>query len=73
MTINDDSNDWINVVQNHHKCPNCETGYLNNRVKRGFFVKYVFLWMDVKRYECGYCGKKTYVKNTENEFEINSK
>lgn len=53
---------WLNQVQTYKKCPHCEKGQLDNRVKRGFFVKYVFAWMEVKRYACNTCGKKSYIK-----------
>ncbi len=54
--------EWINNVQTYRKCPHCQKGQLDTRVKRSFLVKYVFFWMDVKRYECNTCGKKSYIK-----------
>lgn len=61
-TTNTNDVTWLNHVQTYNKCPHCEKGQLDTRVKRGFLVKYLFVWMNVKRYECNTCGKKSYVK-----------
>jgi transposase-like protein len=53
---------WINVSKAYTNCPHCEKGLLNTRVKRGFLVKNVFVWMDVKRYQCNVCARKVYLK-----------
>lgn len=62
MVLDNTNQSWLNHVQTYHKCPHCEKGLLDTRVKRGFLVKYVFFWMDVKRYECNICAKKAYVR-----------
>jgi transposase-like protein len=62
MTINQLDASWINVVKTYHKCPRCKSGLLDTRIKRGFFVRNVFIWMNVKRYQCNACGRKSYVK-----------
>ena len=56
--------DWINVIPTYHKCPHCVSGQLDTRIRRGFFVRNFFIWMDVKRYQCNNCGKKVYIKNS---------
>lgn len=42
-------------------CPKCKQGTLTTRVRRGFFVKYIFFWVPFKRYKCYNCGRRTYV------------
>lgn len=57
-----DDQGWTNVTPTYHKCPHCLHGNLENRIKRGFFVKYIFVWMHVKRYQCNSCRRKVYIK-----------
>jgi transposase-like protein len=63
--------EWMNIIPVYQKCPHCNTGYLDNRVKRGFIVKHLFIWMDVKRYQCNACGKKVYIKNRTQNTQLN--
>ncbi len=67
MITENNNEDWINVVQTYYKCPHCEKGQLDTRVKRGFFVRNLFLWMNVKRYQCNNCEKKVYIKNNHSQ------
>jgi hypothetical protein len=55
-------NNWVLAAKTYDKCPHCDRGILNTRVKRSFLVKNVFVWMEVKRYQCNVCAKKVYVK-----------
>ena len=47
------------------KCKKCDSGYLDSRVKKPLLVKLVLSWLpvnvNVKRYRCDYCHKKTYL------------
>jgi len=63
--------EWLNHSPSYRHCPNCEHGVLETRIKRGFFVKYFFIWMDVKRYQCNACGKKVYIKNSAENHQLN--
>ncbi len=56
-------NAWMDTSRTYAKCPKCGTGYLDTRVPRGFFVKHVLFWLDVKRYKCNNCGNKVYLNN----------
>jgi endogenous inhibitor of DNA gyrase (YacG/DUF329 family) len=58
---NDES--WMNVIPKYHKCPHCSKGVLEQRIKRGFWVRNFFIWMHVKRYQCNTCQKRVYIKN----------
>jgi len=62
MVIEEIDNKWASVVKNHQRCPHCKTGLLDSRVKRGFFVRNIFVWMKVKRYQFCSCGRKFYLK-----------
>ncbi len=53
--------DWALVQKKYKDCPNCKTGKLDIRIKRGSFVKTFFFFIDFKRYECSHCGHKAYV------------
>ena len=47
--------------QTARQCPKCKNGVLDERVKRGFFVKYILSWRPYKRYRCNRCNEKSYV------------
>jgi hypothetical protein len=47
-------------------CPKCKKGQLDNRVRRGFFVKNFLFWLPLKRYLCYTCTRKTYVYEPSN-------
>jgi len=66
----EEEKNWINVVKAYKSCPHCERGLLNTRVKRGFFVKNLFVWMDVKRYQCNICARKVYLKSDSGEHQL---
>jgi len=53
---------WIYPEKKYWKCPICEIGYLDRRVPRDPFVKYLLFWRDVKRYKCNNCQAKVYIK-----------
>lgn len=65
---------WFNVQNHYEDCPRCKNGKLDTRVKRSFIVKYIFIWMNVKRYQCNTCERKFYIKNTckNHQFNLNS-
>lgn len=67
-TIKKEHIDWLNVAKTYKSCPYCQKGILNTRVKRGFLVKNVLLWVDVKRFQCDVCGKKVYLKNNSGKY-----
>jgi len=69
MVIEEQDNSWAKIVKTYQRCPHCKTGLLNTRVKRGFFVRNLFVWMNVKRYECSSCGRKSYIK-AESLFKV---
>ncbi|MVT08897.1 hypothetical protein [Chitinophaga tropicalis] len=46
-------------------CPKCKHGTLDDRVPRGFFVKYVLGFLPLRRYICYACFKKTYIWHKE--------
>ena len=62
----EDSNTWINVTRSYHKCPYCEQGVLDNRIKRGFFIRNFLFWINLKRYECNTCERKVYIRVIRN-------
>lgn len=43
------------------KCKKCDTGILEDRVKRPLLIKTLLFWLPVKRYKCDYCNKKSYL------------
>ncbi|MFA6085080.1 hypothetical protein [Mucilaginibacter sp.] len=43
------------------KCPHCNKGVLRNRAKRPLILKATLFWLPIKRYECSYCYKKSYI------------
>jgi hypothetical protein len=42
-------------------CPKCKHGVLEDRVPRGFFVKYLLAPLPLRRYICYSCFKKSYI------------
>jgi len=66
-----DTPEWINVIPSYHKCPHCPQGKLDTRIKRGFFVRNIFIWMHVKRYQCNCCGRKVYIKSEAHHHQLN--
>jgi len=48
------------MIKTFKKCPNCEKGILDIRIKRSVMVKYIFTWIGNKRYQCNACGIKLY-------------
>lgn len=47
---------WIKAEKKYKKCPSCEKGILNERIKS--YRIYKLLWFyKVKRYRCDVCGK----------------
>lgn len=54
-------NSWLKVQKVYHKCPKCKPGYLDTRVPRDPFVKYVFFWLKVRKYRCNNCQRKMYI------------
>ncbi|CAM4110809.1 hypothetical protein SAMN06265348_103317 [Pedobacter westerhofensis] len=63
MVQSNNTEDWVNIIPSYPDCPHCHQGKLDTRVKRAFIVRKLFIWMDVKRYQCNACGKKVYLKN----------
>lgn len=53
---------WIYETRNYERCPICKIGFLDKRVAREPFVKYVLFWKDIRRYRCNNCYRKSYVK-----------
>lgn len=47
---------WIKETKKYNKCPNCEKGILNERIKSARIYK-LFLFHKVKCYRCDNCGK----------------
>ena len=70
MVADNNNQDWVNVIPSYYKCPHCAKGKLDTRIKRGFFVRNLFVWMDVKRYQCNTCERKVYVKNHSHDDAI---
>lgn len=62
MTSQRTDTSWTTVVKEYIKCPKCDNGILNTRIKRSLIVKYVFTWIGDKRYLCNVCGKQSYIK-----------
>lgn len=54
--------DAYNNTKNLHYCSNCNS-VLHNRVSRGWIIRNLFFWLDVKRYRCDKCFKYIYVKS----------
>jgi len=52
-----EENLWLKMYK---KCPHCTHGVLADRVRRAPMMKLVF-WINVKRYRCNNCDRKTYV------------
>lgn len=42
-------------------CPKCKHGVLDDRVPRGFIVKYLLGFLPLRRYICYACFKKSYI------------
>jgi len=70
MPLNSDYIDWIHKIPSYHQCPSCSKGKLDTRVKRSFIVRNIFVWMDVKRFQCNCCGKKVYIKNQSESHQL---
>ena len=66
----DNNNDWMKIIPVYHKCPHCTHGLLDTRIKRGYFVRNFFVWMNVRRYQCNCCGKKVYIKNHSQSHQL---
>ena len=62
MSEEDDNYDWVNVTRPIYKCPHCEKGNLDTRIKRGFFVRNFCFWLDLRRYQCNTCERKVYIR-----------
>jgi hypothetical protein len=41
-------------------CPRCKLPM--ERISRHIVVKMVLFWLSLKRYKCGHCGQKMYVR-----------
>ena len=70
MSASIEYEDWLHKIPIYHKCPCCEKGQLETRVKRSFIVRNLFVWMDVKRYQCNSCGRKVYIKNAPESHQL---
>jgi len=70
MPLDNNYEHWINKNPNYHKCPCCENGQLETRIKRSFIVRHLFVWMDVKRYQCNACRRKVYIKNAPENHQL---
>lgn len=59
--VNQTNVDWLDNQPTYKSCRKCNKGLLMNRIPRGFFVKYVLFFLELKRYKCSDCGIKSYV------------
>ncbi|MBW8687366.1 hypothetical protein [Chitinophaga rhizophila] len=44
-----------------HDCPKCKHGVLEDRLPRGFFVKYVLGFLPLRKFICYSCLKTSYI------------
>lgn len=51
-----------------HRCPKCKNGTLEDRIPRGFVVKYLLGVLPLRRYICYRCFKKSYVWHREGDW-----
>lgn len=49
------------TAQVRRLCPKCKVGTLDQRVPRPQYVKVLFFWLKLQRYQCYRCKKKSYV------------
>jgi hypothetical protein len=49
------------VIMGRKTCKKCNRGKLDVRAKRSALVKVALFWLPLKRYQCNYCYKKSYV------------
>ncbi len=56
-----------NATKRVHRCPRCKGGILEDRVPRGFIVKYLLGVLPLRRYICYKCFKKSYVWHRDGE------
>jgi len=71
MAVDNNNEEWVNVIPHFQTCPSCLKGQLDIRIRRGFFVRNFFLWMNVKRYQCNSCGRKIYIKKHSENHQLN--
>ncbi|WP_460680648.1 hypothetical protein [Mucilaginibacter koreensis] len=48
-------------MESRKKCPKCNKGVLDERTRRGAFVRTFLFWLPIKRYRCSVCYQKSYV------------
>ena len=54
--------DWIYKAKAPSVCPKCGKAALDTRVHRPAMVKLLFFWLPLKRFECSFCFKRSYVR-----------
>lgn len=55
---------WITETKHYNKCPVCKIGFLDTRIHRDPFVKYILFFKDIKRYRCNNCYSKVYIRKS---------
>lgn len=54
--------DWIYRTRASNVCPKCGKAALDTRVPRPFLVKLLLFWLPLRRFECSFCFKRSYVR-----------
>ncbi len=54
--------EWVYRTKASNVCPKCGKAALNTRVHRPVMVKLLFFWLPLKRFECSYCFKRSYIR-----------
>lgn len=45
-----------------HPCPRCGSSSVYRDNRRGFWERYVLMFLGLRPYHCGYCGRRFYNK-----------
>ncbi|WP_344977809.1 hypothetical protein [Compostibacter hankyongensis] len=45
----------------YRRCKRCRTGKLDERVPRGWLVKFLLGWLPIRRYRCSHCQRRSYI------------
>ncbi len=54
--------DWVYRTKESNVCPKCGKATLDTRVPRPVMVKLLLFWLPIRRYECSFCFKRSYLR-----------
>jgi hypothetical protein len=54
--------DWVYRIKESNVCPKCGKAALDTRVHRPAMVKLLLFWLPLRRFECSFCFKRSYIR-----------